>query len=145
MLQIIALVTHSKREIEVNPNSFIVWKSAQVAYHNLNLNCGRWKIYTTVVQPGFLENIFLHFKASDQLRSTTYKKKKKKSKRIELKKPKIRFYELTVNNVVLSPTSPLATASIQQRVGKAGSRYQMQYNILLPSLPLPLQKLPTQE
>lgn len=102
------------------------------------------KIYTTVVQPGFLENIFLHFKASDQLRSTTYKKKKK-SKRIELKKPKIRFYEITVNNVVLSPTSPLATASIQQRVGKAGSRYQMQYNILLPSLPLPLQKLPTQE
>lgn len=32
------------------------------------------------MQPGFLENIFLHFKASDQLRSTTYKKKKKEQK-----------------------------------------------------------------
>lgn len=39
------------------------------------------KIYTTVVQPGFLENIFLHFKASDQLRSTTHKKKKKKDQK----------------------------------------------------------------
>lgn len=53
--------------------------------------------------------------------------KKKKSKRIELKKPKIRFYEITVNNVVLSPTSPLATASIQQWVGKAGSRCNTTY------------------